>query len=168
MALTLSIGLLSGRTTQVSVDSDVSGAELQRRAEATLRTELAGLVTAAGKTLTGSETLRQAGIRDGDALSAVAGNAPDSVPSARFMSAFALIRGDGSVAAWGDRACGGDCSPVSDELFAVTQIQAAEWLWTRHASSCHKRQTSSSVFAALRRDGGVVSWGNPRTLCFQV
>eukprot|EP00439_Symbiodinium_sp_Y106_P070299 s2686_g12.t1 len=153
----------------VSVDSDVSGAELQRRAEATLRTELAGLVTAAGKTLTGSETLRQAGIRDGDALSAVAGqlvfaherrgsshihsftavagNAPDSVPSARFMSAFALIRGDGSVAAWGDRACGGDCSPVSDELFAVTQIQAAEL----HASAC--------AFAALRQDGSVVTWG---------
>ena len=55
---------------------------------------------------TGTETLRQAGLRDGDALSAVAGpfhvavvqdgsldvqcagNALESGPSARFMSAF--------------------------------------------------------------------------------
>ena len=39
-------------------------------------------------------------------------------------NAFAAIREDGSVVAWGDPENGGDCSGVQDQLRRVQQVQA--------------------------------------------
>ena len=40
--------------------------------------------------------------------------------------AFAAIRSDGQVVAWGDPAAGGDCSKVQEHLKNVQQIQATD------------------------------------------
>lgn len=62
-------------------------------------------------------------------------------------SAFALLRSDGSVIAWGDAKNGGDVGVHTQELNGqnpVLQIFSA-----------------SEAFAALRQDGSVVAWGHP-------
>lgn len=61
------------------------------------------------------------------------------------LHAFAAIRSDGSVVAWGKMDDGGLVpSAVGAELVNVTAIQA-----------------SSRAFAAIKADGSVVTWGNP-------
>jgi hypothetical protein len=57
--------------------------------------------------------------------------------------AFAATLADGSVVAWGDPECGGDCSAVQDQLKNVQHIQA-----------------TYGAFAASLADGSVVAWGN--------
>ena len=57
--------------------------------------------------------------------------------------AFAAIKTDGSVVAWGKRSYGGDISNVSHKLKAnVSQIFSTKY-----------------AFAALKNDGSVVTWG---------
>ena len=48
------------------------------------------------------------------------------------------------VITWGDPMFGGDCSGVSKQLIHVQQIQAA-----------------GQAFAAITRDGSLVTWGEP-------
>jgi hypothetical protein len=62
---------------------------------------------------------------------------------ATVTGAFAAILADGSVVAWGNPACGGDCSTVQDQLKDVEQIQSVR-----------------DGFAAVLADGSVVAWGN--------
>ncbi|MFN9636502.1 MAG: hypothetical protein ACK55D_07315 [Synechococcaceae cyanobacterium] len=65
----------------------------------------------------------------------------------RNQRAFAALRSDGSVVAWGNPSFGGDSSGIDfngdDDTLTVTEIFSA-----------------SAAFAALRSDGSVVSWGN--------
>ncbi|CAE7500818.1 HERC2 [Symbiodinium natans] len=60
------------------------------------------------------------------------------------QSAFAAVRGDGSVVTWGRPRWGGDSSPVAEKLKDVQQVRA-----------------TAGAFAALLRSGGVVTWGHP-------
>ena len=53
-----------------------------------------------------------------------------------------MILNDGSVIAWGNEVCGGDCSEVQDQLMNVQKIQATE-----------------GAFAAILPDGSLVAWG---------
>lgn len=55
--------------------------------------------------------------------------------------AFAALRSDGTVVAWGDPQRGGDLSDVREDLHTVQRLQA-----------------SAHSFAALRADGSVVVW----------
>lgn len=66
-------------------------------------------------------------------------------------AAFAALKSDGSVVAWGAGPenwvvglgdCGGDCSKVQDQLADVQNIYPTR-----------------TAFAALKADGRVVSWG---------
>ena len=63
---------------------------------------------------------------------------------AYLAGAFAAILEDGSVVTWGQPACGGNSSAVSDQLRNVQQVQA-----------------TCAAFAALLADGSVATWGNP-------
>ena len=56
--------------------------------------------------------------------------------------AYAALKEDGSVVAWGKSDYGGDISQIKDDLKNITQIFS-----------------SSSGFAALKNDGSVISWG---------
>ena len=62
----------------------------------------------------------------------------------RNRAAFAALKSDGSVVAWGDPDSGGDISGVAERLRGdVTQIFS-----------------SAGAFTALKGDGSVVSWGD--------
>ena len=45
---------------------------------------------------------------------------------AATSSAFAAIRDDGSIVAWGDQGDGGDCSAVADQLRDAQLLQATD------------------------------------------
>ncbi len=65
---------------------------------------------------------------------------------AENTNAFAVIKSDGSVLAWGDKNSGGSMSSVESQLngnVPITQIY-----------------TNSGAFAALSSTGSVVTWGN--------
>jgi hypothetical protein len=74
--------------------------------------------------------------------------APKTEPYNEFgnYGAFAVIKSDGSVFAWGNKDSGGDISSVASQLdgtIPVTQIYS-----------------NQKAFAALRSDGSVVTWGS--------
>ena len=59
--------------------------------------------------------------------------------------AFAALKNDGSVIAWGDANNGGDTTDVAKQLKdSVRQIYA-----------------TNGAFTALKADGSLVTWGNP-------
>ena len=89
----------------------------------------------------GSCTAADAGLQDGDTVSAIIRKAWIA-PSHR-AHAFALIRSDGTVLSWGMPNWGGDSSAVSSELRDVQLVQA-----------------SVKAFAAVRGDGTVITWGD--------
>ncbi|CAE7325517.1 unnamed protein product [Symbiodinium necroappetens] len=60
------------------------------------------------------------------------------------LSAFAALRGDGTVVTWGDCYAGGNSSRVQSKLQNVRQIQATD-----------------KAFAAIVGNGEVVAWGHP-------
>ncbi|NDB96025.1 MAG: hypothetical protein EBZ78_07690 [Verrucomicrobia bacterium] len=101
--------------------------------------------------------------------------------------AFAALKSDGSVVAWGDPASGGDISTVSNQLaggvmeiycskkaFAALKTNGAVVTWgsSAHggdssavasllADGVREIYSSSGAFAALKGDGSVVTWGDP-------
>ena len=139
MSISVAVVLLSGSRVSIELDPDSRLEALRTKAEAALGTHLGKLITEAGALLKNQGTLRQAGIRDGDTITAVAGH----VAVAASTSAFALIRTDGSVVTWGDPLSGGNSKDVQNQLQNVRHIQA-----------------NTGAFAALREDGSVVTWGD--------
>ena len=55
--------------------------------------------------------------------------------------AFAAIRSEGAIVAWGDPRCGGDCSAVREQLHCARAIQATDY-----------------AFAVTRSDNVVITW----------
>jgi alpha-tubulin suppressor-like RCC1 family protein len=64
----------------------------------------------------------------------------------RNQSAFAVLKADGSIVAWGDAGAGGDLSPLADEL------------GTHHFVQIY---SSARAFAGLTQQGAVLAWGDP-------
>lgn len=61
------------------------------------------------------------------------------------LAAFAALKSDGTVVAWGNPEFGGNTSPhVGDALTDITAVVPG-----------------STAFAAIKRDGSVVTWGDP-------
>merc|ERR1712118_386360 len=65
-----------------------------------------------------------------------------SIHSTKY--AFAALKADGSVVAWGYKDDGGDCSKVQEQLAAGVQ----------------SLYSNEHAFAALKADGSVVAWGS--------
>eukprot|EP00439_Symbiodinium_sp_Y106_P023672 s736_g2.t3 len=129
-----------GKKIGIIVPTDATVDDLRATAEMEMRRSLGKLISACGTVLLASSTLVQEGIKDGDVIIAVV----QDVTVAAATSAFAVIRSDGTVVAWGNPHFGGDCSAVQEQLQHVQSIQAA-----------------LGAFAALRADGSVVTWGDP-------
>ena len=68
----------------------------------------------------------------------------DIVQVAGNSNAFAALRKNGRVVAWGLASTGGDVSPVASHLTDVQAIYA-----------------NNNAFVALTSDGRVVTWGDP-------
>ena len=146
MPISVTVNLLSGIHATVLMHEDETVADLRQKAQAALGRPVGKFIGTSGTLSSTSGTLAQAGIRDGDTVTAV----QQTVAVAATRSAFALIRADGTVVTWGCRRNGGDSSAVQHRLYDVQQIAA-----------------SDLAFAALRGDGVVVSWGNlTPTQCF--
>merc|ERR1712118_400718 len=59
-------------------------------------------------------------------------------------AAFAALKDDGSVVAWGSKSNGGDCSKVQQQV----------------SSNVQSIYSTDTAFAALKKDGSVVTWGS--------
>ncbi|CAJ1409294.1 unnamed protein product, partial [Effrenium voratum] len=168
------VALLSGHAVRLEVVADLRVHELKWRAQQQLGLQLQSLASTSGQ-LKEYHSLLEAGVRDGDLLTATVCNR--EYPGHR-PHAFALVRGDGSVAAWGAR-----CWPapqlrdavavaVSFAAFAARRRGGgvATWGKAHYGGDSNEVQeqlqgvehieASYAAFAALRADGTVVTWGD--------
>ena len=141
-SITVTVGLLSGKTATVTASSDEEVGTLKRRAETALGVGRGRLLDSSGRVLDVCAPIGHAGLQNGDALTLQISNFQ---LQANRLGAFAATLGDGSVVTWGRSDLGGDSSAVQDQLENVQQIQA-----------------SLGAFAAVLGDGSVVTWGGAR------
>eukprot|EP00434_Breviolum_minutum_P003860 symbB.v1.2.003394.t2/scaffold190.1/size276550/19 len=83
----------------------------------------------------------------------------DVVQVSASEGAFAAIRADGSAVVWGSAEAGGDATGHLEELLGQFEKQVQAEL-----VNVHRIHAASGAFAAVRRDGRVVTWGDPRGL----
>ncbi|CAL1129414.1 unnamed protein product [Cladocopium goreaui] len=142
MALRLDVTLLSGQCAQVLANPQMTVSDLRRRAQEMLKVHIKHLVTCSGRVLCNLRSLSEEGLVNKDALTATVRQV--SVISRVGGAAFALLKADGSVVAWGDPSSGGQLSrSQEDQLDDVQQI-------------C----PSFGAFAAVTGDGRVITWGD--------
>eukprot|EP00434_Breviolum_minutum_P016050 symbB.v1.2.014146.t3/scaffold1025.1/size143318/6 len=141
MAESLSVNVIlpSGRAAVVTVSSDSRVGDVKVLAQQQLRQGLLRLVGPDGCLLDPLQSLQDAGIGDGDCVSAIAQQAQ----LASTWSAFALwCSGGDRVVTWGNH--GGDHRRVKEKLRQV-----------------HQLQSTGFAFAAIVGDGRVIAWGHP-------
>ena len=97
-------------------------------------------LTAKGHQLDLTATLSEAGLREGDVVTAVVQRGK----LAATIRAFAWHSHGGEVVTWGDPGYGGDSSQVQEQLRSIQHIQA-----------------TGRAFAAILESGSVVTWGHP-------
>eukprot|EP00434_Breviolum_minutum_P005013 symbB.v1.2.004425.t1/scaffold248.1/size253060/1 len=140
--MAVDVALVSGQCAEISASKDMTVLEVRRRAEEFLGLRIKHLVTSTGRVLCFLSTLGEEAVADGDCLTAISrqGTLVSSVGGA----AFALLKADGSVVAWGDASSGGHLSRSQEEqLNDVEQI-------------C----PSFGAFAAVAGNGHVITWGD--------
>ena len=132
----------SGQTLSLPELSKVG--DLKILAQRSLRQGFLKLVTVEGHVLTNpQESLQDAGVQDGEHLTAVAQHARATATGAAFA---VWCCGGNRIITWGNfmpsRDC--DCCTVQDQLRNVQQMKA-----------------TGDAFAAILADGSVVAWGDP-------
>ena len=142
MAISVEVGLLSGKTATVQVTLSDTVQTLKRRAEISLGVGRGRLLDSSGSALDTRAEIMKSSLQTGDSLTLQL----RQVHACATSSAFAAILGDGSVVSWGDAACGGDSSAVQEQLQNVQQIRASAGM-------------SASAFAAILDDGSVATMG---------
>ena len=175
---------LVGHKAGLSLPSSNVG-DLKALAQKSLEKQFLRLTTAEGRILNDPfEPLEDAGLKDGDQLAAIVGQAK----LAATESAFALWchRGDG-VATWGPLLFGGNSSEVQDQLRIVQHVQSTNIAFAaileggsivtwghpyaggdsskvqEQLRNVQQVQATYYAFAAILEDGSVVTWGNPLT-----
>ena len=139
--LQISVTLPSGQGETFSLEPSSKVGDLRVLAQKSFQRGFLRLV-AADQRVDPSKSLQDAGLEDGDHLTASAVDAK----LAATDQAFALFcAGGDQVVTWGAPDCGGDSSEVQDQLKGVQQVQA----------------TLGGAFAAILADGSVVTWGDP-------
>ncbi|CAK9014636.1 Magnesium-chelatase subunit H (Mg-protoporphyrin IX chelatase subunit H), partial [Durusdinium trenchii] len=111
----------------------------RRRVEGQLQLRIKALVF--DGVLRTTWTMDEAHLQDGDSVTALV--APTLAQPTRHLRAFAALRRDGQVVAWGDPLSGG-LGGLPGGAFAVRAVRS-----------------SHAAFAAIGRDGSVVTWGSP-------
>ena len=138
--LQFTVALPSGRSEEFSLEPSSKVGDLRVLAQRAFQLGFLRLVAADHSVVDPTKSLQDAGLEDGDHLTAIAVEAK----VAATARAFALFcPGGDRVVTWGDPRCGGDSSQVQDRLKGVRQVQA----------------TLEGAFAALLADGSVVTWG---------
>ena len=110
-SIEVEISLPSGRCETVTISQCGTIADLKVTAQQALGQGFLRLVSADGRLLDPTDSVRRSGLEDGDSLTAVA----QQPKIAATGGAFALwcAGGDRSVT-WGDSTCGGDSFSVQD------------------------------------------------------
>ncbi|OLP81171.1 hypothetical protein AK812_SmicGene38317 [Symbiodinium microadriaticum] len=177
MALSIHVSLLSGRSVRLRATPTATVQDLRQAAQKKLRTGIASLVNSEGELLGPEKCVGEVGLREGARITATVQQA--RIVSCRRSPGFFLVRGDGSVLAWGDVCSGSPGLPR--ELRGVRQVaacsgglaallsngQVLSW-----GSSCpkevgqltdiHEIHATEEAFAALLGDGSVICWGSER------
>ena len=136
--LLVTVSLLSGKRTSLSVSGEEPVSALERRAFSELGVRSGRLILSTGDILAEAGSIAQS-MNSGDLLTL-------HVTQSRIQNTervFAAILGDSSVACYGHRLYGGDAR-VQDQLVNIHHLQATD-----------------RAFAAIRGDGTVVTWGDP-------
>ena len=137
----ISIALPSGRSEAFKFPQSSKVGDLRILAQKSFQRGFLRLVDADHGMVDPAVSLRSAGLKDGDNLTAIVIH-PKVAATAR---AFALFCSGGHwVVTWGHPGYGGDSSEVQDQLKGAQQIQA-----------------TGSPFAAILANGLVVTWGDP-------
>ena len=139
--LKINVGLLNGNPELLTLRPSSTVQDLMRRAQGAFGKKYLKLITAKNQVLVDcQQTLREAGIQDGECLTALI----LQPQLAATVGAFALwCHGDSAIVTWGYAKWGGDSSAVREQLRGVQHIQ-----------------TTSGAFAAILEDGSVVTWGD--------
>ena len=145
----LSVSIASGEQVvpDMFVEADGSLRDLANAAAAGLSvtTSRCVLLSPAGDRMAHTQTPSDEQLADGDVITVLVMGFPQ-VFAHREGRAFAAVKGDGSVVAWGDQTSGGNSDAVRSQLTTgVRQIVG-----------------NRSAFAAVKEDGSVVTWGNQR------
>ena len=134
MSITVSVGLLSGKTATLKAAFDEDVGTLKRKAQLAFGVGRGRLLDSSGTVLGECVCIRNTRIQDGDSLTLHI----NRVQVQATGRVFATILGDGSVATWGHHS-----RAVQDRLTNVHQIQASRF-----------------AFAAVLGDGSVMTWGD--------
>ena len=178
--LIIHVSLPSGRSVALSAPASSSVLEFETATKQSLKLQFLELIHTDGSKLSTAGSLQDAGLVDGDTLTAIV-----QMPQiAASNAAFALCC-CGSVVAWGEPKYGADSSAVQDQLRNVQQIQASARAFTalladgsvvtwghpgeggdssavqEQLKDVQRVQASSRAFAAILADGSVVTWGHP-------
>lgn len=105
MTFNLTVTLLSGERADVEVDPDRTVIFLRRAAESQLKRPLKALLSAQGR-LNGPSRICDAGLQDGDVITAIVREPGPVMESYRKARAFAAIKED-TVVTWGASEFGG-------------------------------------------------------------
>ena len=139
--LQVTVALPSGCSEMFSIPQSSKVGDLRILAQKSFQRGFLELVVADHCTLNPTVSLQDAGLEDGDHLTAIVLEAKLAATAA----AFALFCSRGHrVVTWGSRNHGGDSSRVQAQLKGVQQLQATQF-----------------AFAAILADGSVVTWGDP-------
>ena len=138
-SITVSVGLLSGKTAAVNVRLDEKVETLKCRAQTALGVGRGRLLDSSGSVLDTNAAIEAGTLRHGDSLILHI----NMVQACGSERAFCTILGDGSVVTWGDARCGGDSTAVREQLKNVQEIRA-----------------TTGAFAAIIYDGSLVTWGD--------
>ena len=137
MSILVHVALLSGQTVSIPAEPAESVWKLRHRVQRFLHIGICALINSSCIVLKENVSIQESGLTDGS-VTAMASKV--QLLSRRECKAFALIRPDGSVMAWG----------ASRSICKLPK-------------SLHAQQIAASVgaFAAVCSDGNVVSWGEP-------
>ncbi|OLQ12280.1 hypothetical protein AK812_SmicGene3775 [Symbiodinium microadriaticum] len=139
MSISVSVGLLSGKTATVKAALDEEVGALKQQAQLALGVGRGRLLDSFGNVISECVPIKNAKIQNGDSLTLHINQVHVQVS----YGAVAASLADGSVVAWGPASSGGDCSAARDQLSNVQQIQSCGF-----------------AFAAILGDGSVVTWGD--------
>ena len=178
-SISLQVALPSGRCKTITVLQYGSIADVKIAAQESFGQRFLRLAAPDGRLFEPTESLRLAGLHDGDSIAAVA----QQPKIAATKHAFALW--SGGVVAWGHQLLGGYISDVQDQLRNVQQIcgtfyafaailangSVVTWGYAAFGGDSSRVQdqlrnvfkicASDKAFAAILADGSVVTWGDP-------
>eukprot|EP00913_Durusdinium_trenchii_P020428 g19192.t1 len=146
MAIRISVSLASGKSVEVELPPEAKE----------LATPISYLVTGSGHVLPPHGALHGA-LADQEEITAIVGQWPKVAAS---MTAFACVKADGSVEAWGPAKHGGDCS---GQVLRKNVVKIRSNLGAFAAVRSDGIHSTSCAFAALLGDGSLVTWGDPHS-----